>query len=101
MLGQLGDMYKLQKQAKKIKKELSKIHVYAESDGVKVTVSGEQELIAVEIVDEAILSDKKHLEKAILDAANRATKKAQQVSAEKMKTVMGGFPGMGSGPQPS
>ncbi len=98
MLGQLGDMYKLQKEAKKIKKELAKIYVFAESDGVKVTVSGEQEMISVEILDDAILSDKKKLERSILDATNRATKKAQQVSAEKMKSVMGGFPGLG-GPQ--
>lgn len=97
MLGKMGDMYKLQKEAKKIKKELGKIHVFAESDGVKVTVNCEQEVLAVEVVDEAILSNSKKLEKAILDASNRALKKSQQVAAEKMKTVMGGIPGLGRG----
>lgn len=95
LLGQMGDMYKLQKEAKKIKKELAKIHVFAESDGVKVTVSCEQELLGVEILDEGILGNVKKLEKAILDASNRAMKKSQQVAAEKMKSVMGGMPGMG------
>ncbi len=95
MLGQMGDMYKLQKEAKKIKKELGKIHVFAEANGVKVTVNCEQEMISIEFVDEAILENSKKLEKAILDASNRAMKKSQQVAAEKMKAVMGGFPGMG------
>lgn len=95
MLGQMGDMYKLQKEAKKIKKELGKIHVFAESDGVKVTVNCEQEVLSVEFLDEAILTNSKKLGKALLDATNRAMKKSQQVAAEKMKAVMGGFPGMG------
>lgn len=95
MLGQMGDMYKLQKEAKKIKKELGKIHVFAESDGVKVTVNCEQEVLSVEFLDEAVLGNSKKLAKSILDATNRAMKKSQQVAAEKMKAVMGGFPGMG------
>ena len=95
MLGQMGDMYKLQKEAKKIKKELGKIHVFAESSGVKVTVNCEQELLSVEFIDESALENPKKLEKAILDATNRAMKKSQQVAAEKMKAVMGGMPGMG------
>ena len=95
LLGQMGDMYKLQKEAKKIKKELGKIHVFAESDGVKITVNCEQEVLSVEFVDEAVLAHPKKTEKAILDATNRAMKKSQQVAAEKMKAVMGGMPGMG------
>lgn len=95
MMSQMGDMYKLQKEAKKIKKELANTHIFSESDGVKVTVSGEQEMIKVEILDESILQDMKRLEKAILEASNKAFKKAQQVAAEKMKAVMGDFPGMG------
>jgi DNA-binding protein YbaB len=57
LLGQMKDMYKLQKQAKKIKKELAKIHVFAESNGIKVTVSAEMEVMNVEILDEEILSN--------------------------------------------
>lgn len=95
MLGQMGDMYKLQKEAKKIKKELGKIHVFAESEGVKVTVNCEQEVLSVEFLDEAILGNPKKLAKSVLDATNRAMKKSQQVAAEKMKVVMGGMPGFG------
>lgn len=95
MLGQMGDMYKLQREAKKIKKELAKIHVSAESDGVKVVVSAEQEILSVEILEPSVLENQKKLEKAMVDATNRAMKKAQQVAADKMKGLMGGFPGMG------
>ena len=97
LFGQLGDMYKLQKEAKRIKAELAKIHVFAEVNGVKVTVSGEQEVVKFEITDSAVLTDARKLEKSVLDATNRAMKKAQQIAAEKMKSVMGGFPGMGGG----
>ena len=96
MFGQMGDMYRLQKEAKRIKKELAKVHVFAEQDGVKVTVSAEQELLSVEIIDTTILDNAKKLEKAIVEASNRALKKAQAVAAEKMKAVMGGFPGLGN-----
>ena len=95
VLGQMGDMYKLQKEAKKIKKELAKIHVFAESNGVKVTVNCEQEVMSVEFADNTDLSNTKSLGKSIMDSTNRAIKKSQQVAAEKMKKIMGGMPGFG------
>ena len=57
-------------------------------------MSGEQEIISVEFLDETILGDATRLAKAIKEASNKAFKKAQQVAAEKMKGVMGGMPGM-------
>lgn len=97
MFDQMGDMYRLQKEAKKIKKELAKTHIFSESNGVKVTVTAEQEFVSVEFTDELILQDAKKLSKAIVEAGNKAMKKAQQIAAERMKTVMGGMglPGMG------
>ncbi|HEY5714020.1 MAG TPA: YbaB/EbfC family nucleoid-associated protein [Candidatus Gracilibacteria bacterium] len=91
MLGQMGDMYKLQKQAKAIQKELAKIHIFSEVDGVRVTVNGQQEVIpgGVEILDETILQNPVKLGKALAEAFNKALKKSQQVAAEKMKAVMG------------
>ena len=94
----MGDMYKLQKEAKKIKKELAQTHVFAESNGIKVTVNGEQEVLSVEILDESILGDAKALSKNMADATNRALKKAQSIAAERMKSVMGMMGGaMGGG----
>lgn len=92
-MDQAKDMYKLQKQAKQIKKELKNIHIEAESDGVTVIVNGEQHFIECKIA-EGISGDSKRMGKAFVDAANKAVKKSQTIGAEKMKDVMGGFGGM-------
>ena len=92
-LDQAKDMYKLQKQAKQIKKELKNIHVESETDGVSVTVNGEQEILTVTIA-EALAGDTKRISKAVVDATNKAVKKAQQIAADRMKDVMGGLGGM-------
>ena len=97
-MDQAKDMYKLQKQAKQIKKELKSIHVEAESDGVTVICNGEQNFIECK-VSEAILGDEKRICKGFVDAANKAVKKSQTIGAEKMKDVMGGFGGMFGGGQ--
>ena len=87
------DLYKLQKQAKQIKNELKNIHIEAETDGVAVTVDGEQHFLEVKI-SENMLGDANKLSKAFIDASNKAIKKSQLVGAEKMKSVMGGLGGM-------
>lgn len=87
----------MQKQAKQIKKELSAIHVEAEVNGVLVTVSAEQELVSIDIPEEMCTPEKKgKLQSSIIDATKKAMKKAQEIAAERMKSVMGGmgFPGM-------
>jgi len=93
----MKDLYKMQKEAKAIKKELASIHIEAEVDGVVVIVSADQELVSIEIPDELLNIDSKvKLTKAIMKAHSKAFKKAQEVSADKMKGLMGGmgFPGM-------
>lgn len=107
MLGQVRDIYKLQKQAKQIKKELSNIHVEAETDGVFVTVNGEMEIISVKIPEEMKTAENSEkLLAALVSAGNKAIKKAQEIAAEKMKGVMsemqglmGGGSGEGAAPQ--
>lgn len=88
-------MYRLQKEAKRVRKELAAIHVEAEGPGVKVVVSGEQEVVSIEIAADA---DMAVLPNALKDCLNRAMKKAQVVASERMKGVMGemgmGMPGM-------
>ncbi|MBU0727768.1 YbaB/EbfC family nucleoid-associated protein [Patescibacteria group bacterium] len=97
-MDQAKDMYKLQKQAKQIKKELKNIHIEAESDGITVVCNGEQNFIECKVA-EAILGDAKRIEKGFVEAANKAVKKSQLIGAEKMKEVMGGFGGMFGGGQ--
>lgn len=89
---QARDMFKLQKQAKKIKKELKNIHVEAEAEGVLVVVNAEQEIISIEISED---TPRENIPALLKDALNRAMKKAQVVAAEKMQAVMGQM-GMGA-----
>lgn len=88
-------MFKLQKQAKKIKKELKNIHVEAEAEGVFVVVNAEQEIISIDINEDV---PRERIPVLLKDALNRAMKKAQVVAAEKMQGVMGQM-GMGA-PEP-
>ena len=95
-LDQAKDLYKLQKQAKEIKRELSKIHIEAEADGIVVVVDGEQNFIEVKI-PEALANDTKRIAKGMIEASNKAIKKSQTIAAEKMQSVMGGLGGMFGG----
>ena len=90
MFDKVKDLYKLQKQAKEIKKELKNTHIEAESEGVVVIIDGEQEVISVTISEEAAQNPKK-LQENLVKAFNKAIKKSQQIAAEKMKGVMGGL----------
>ena len=92
----MKDVYKLQKQAKEMKKIMKDIEIEAEEDGVLVVVNAAQELVEVEVAEHLLSPEnKKRIEKSILEATKRAMKKAQEVAAEKMKPLMGGlgFPG--------
>ncbi|MDB4979206.1 MAG: hypothetical protein JWM56_1392 [Candidatus Peribacteria bacterium] len=82
---QAKDMFRIQREAKRIKKELKSIHVEAEASGVKVVVSAEQEVVSITI-DPSV--PRESVPALLIDALNRAFKKAQLVSAEKMKGIM-------------
>ena len=87
------DMFRFQREAKKIRKELKNIHVEAEAQGVKVVVTGEQKVHSIEIGPDV---PREQAPELLLDALNRALGKAQIVSAEKMQGVMGEM-GLGMG----
>lgn len=96
MFDKMKDLYKLQKQAKEIKKKLAKTHIEAEQDGIIVIINGEQEVIEVKISEEAKMDS--NLEANLVKCFNKAVKKAQQIAADMMKDVMGdmNLPGLGS-----
>ena len=95
-MDQAKDLYKLQRQAKTIKKELKNIHIEAEADGITVVVDGEQNFIEVKVPD-ALSGDTKRISKAFVEASNKAIKKSQMIAADKMKDVMGGMGGLFGG----
>lgn len=82
---QLKDMYKVQREAKRVKKELANIHVEAEASGVKVVVTAEQEIVSIEIAEGV---DQSRLTELLKDALNRALKKAQVIAGERMQGIM-------------
>jgi DNA-binding protein YbaB len=90
MFQKMKDLYKMQKQAKAIKKELKQIHIEAEENGVVVVVTAEQDIVDIQIPDELLNSDNKgKLQKSLISAMKKAMKKSQTIAAEKMKVVMG------------
>lgn len=97
MFDKAKDLYKLQKQARQIKKKLKNTHIEAEFEGVTVIINGEQEVQKVTIAEET-MGDAKKLGDKLEKAFNKAIKKSQQVGAEMMKDVMGdlNIPGLGA-----
>ena len=93
MLGKAKNMYRLQKEAKKVKKELKNIHIEAEHKGVTVVVDAEQKVVSVTINPEV---PREHIGEYVKEATNRAMAKAQVIASEKMQGVMGEM-GLGGG----
>ena len=75
MFDKAKDLYKLQKQARQIKKQLKNTHIEAEQEGIVVTINGEQEVVKISIADEA-MTDKKKMEENLEKAFNKAVKKS-------------------------
>lgn len=90
LFGQAKDLYKLQKQAKKIKEELKNLHIEAEINGIAVVINGEQEVVEVRIAPELLTAENQaKLQGDLLTVFNKAVKKSQEVAAEKMRGMMG------------
>lgn len=85
---QAKDMFKMQREAKRVKKELKNIHVEAEAQGIKVVVSADQEIVSIDVSPEV---PHDQIGPRLTDALNRAMKKVQVISAEKMQPVMEGM----------
>lgn len=99
LFGQAKDLYKLQKQAKEIKKKLKNLQIEAEVNGIKVVITAEQEVVDVIVPEEMMAPEKKaELQKNLQEAFNKAIKKSQEVAAAEMKGLMGdmgmNLPGM-------
>ena len=89
LFGQARDLYKLQKQAKKVKEELKHLHVEAEVDAIKLVINGEQEVIEIHIPEDLLTKENQSkLQTSLQNAFNKAIKKSQEVAAEKMRGMM-------------
>lgn len=90
MFGQIKDMYKLKQQASELQSMLANETVEAENQGVKITMNGNQEVLAVVINPELSKEDQ---EKYLRETFNDAIKKIQRLMAQKM--MSGQIKGLG------
>ena len=74
--GALGDMRKLQQQAKQMQEALKKETVEINKNGVRVVVRGDQVVMEIEV--DGVLENR------IGDAVNEAIRKTQEVAARKL-----------------
>lgn len=91
MFEKLKQIKDLRSQAKTMQSALATESVTAEKSGVTITLNGNLEITSVVIGDGMT---KAQIEKAVLEAANDAVKKAQKIIAQKMQD-MGGLSGLG------
>lgn len=94
MFDKAKQLFNLQSKAKKLQAALRDMEFNGTELGgkIKVTVSGEQKVIAIEIDDSfMVLEEKASLIKFLMQATNSAVKKAQQTAATKTKEIMGGL----------
>lgn len=95
-----GNMSKLLKQAQEmqtqieeVQSQLSDLVIDAESGGgmVSVKVNGKQEILELDIDNDALKEDKEILEDLIISAINKGLSKAQSESQNKMNSITGGM----------
>ena len=97
-----GNMSTMLKQAREIQKrieevqsDLENITINAESGGglITVMINGKQEILELNISQEAMEEDKELLEDLIISAINKALSESQEVMQTRMNSVTGGMLG--------
>jgi nucleoid-associated protein EbfC len=93
-LGDIGNLMKIQMKIKDMQKQMKKMEATAVSDDsmITATINGEFLLKSVSVNEEKLkASDKKQIEKSIVNAVNKAVEMNKAAAAEKMKEVTGGL----------
>ncbi|HOY09419.1 MAG TPA: YbaB/EbfC family nucleoid-associated protein [Candidatus Omnitrophota bacterium] len=93
MLDKMKQLMEMKKQADKIKKELDAMCVDVEEvRGIRITVTGSQNFRSIEIDENLFTSgNKEKLESDLTRSVNAAVKKAQNLAAQKMASLMPGM----------
>jgi len=91
----LNQAREIQKRIEDVQSDLEKITINAESGGglVKVKINGKQEILELNISNEAIEEDKELLEDLIISAINKALSDSQEEMQSRMNSVTGGMLG--------
>ena len=97
MFNKIKQLKNLRDQASQMKEMLAQemINASAASGKVSLVMNGNQEVLAIEISEELLESNKKEeLEKALKEAFNEAVKKVQRVIAQKLQSSGISLPGL-------
>ena len=92
----MKQLIEMKRQADQIKRELESVTVdVQEVRGIKIAINGSQHFKSIEI-DEALLTaaNKARLQVDLLRSLNAAIGKSQGIAAQKMKSILPGFPGI-------
>lgn len=79
--GQLKDLKKMRDQAMALQRELAAEKVEVEEDGVKVVITGDQQIQTIEIEGEK--------KEKLVEVLNKAIKKSQEIAARKLQEMGG------------
>lgn len=85
-LQQLGELKKMREQALAIQRELQQEEVIVEKNGVRVVITGDQQ------IKELDLNEKDS--ESVKEAINEAIKKSQEIAARKLSQMGGGLQGL-------
>ena len=85
-LKKIGKLNKMRAQALRLKKVLAKEEIVVEEGAIKIVVSADQKFREVTVNGQ--------INNALVNALNKAIKKSQKVSAQKMKNMEGGLTDM-------
>ena len=93
-LSMLNQARQLKAKLDQAQKELSKTEIEAEAGkgAVKVTINGQQEILAIKISPKVIdPKNPERLEQLILEAVSNAHAKSQKVASKQLKGLTGGL----------
>ena len=96
MFDKMKQLMEMKRQADQIKRQLDSESVECQDvRGIKIVINGAQQVQSIEI-DESFLNlnNKGQLQRDLLRGVNAAITKSQHVAAQKMKSMMPGFPGI-------
>lgn len=83
---QLAELKKMRDQAMVIQRELAAEEIEVEESGIKVIITGDQQIKKVEIDDQK--------QGKLAKVLNKAIKKSQEVAAKKLQAMGGGLSGL-------
>lgn len=85
-LKQLGELKRMRDQAMALKRQLAQERVEVNDGGVRVVITGDQEIEVLEAGGEAL--------NKVREVINKAIKKSQEAAAKKLQSMSGGLSGL-------